>query len=171
MPQALPIRFRNVHYYRVAGKYVFAGDLFIARNNLFFFPEVDMDRQREQVHRYLPHEFALLVAVMLYLSQRVGGYVSHTEFWKDGLSDEQILKEAAIYIERLKAQRRLRHHEFGTILPLPLHVRTNEISDLRLTSLGRLSFSAQSDTHDINIGAFRKRRLQNALWEAGIGRV
>jgi hypothetical protein len=171
MPQSLPIKFSNVHYYRVAGKYVFAGDLFIARNNLFFFPEVDMERQREEIAQVLPHDFALLITVILYLGQRVGGYLSRTEFWKTGLSDEQFRKEAATYIERLKAERRLRQHEFGTMLPLPLHVRTNEISDMRLTSWGRLSFSAQSDTHDINIGVFRKRRLQNALWEAGVGRV
>jgi len=171
MPQGLPIKFNNVHYYRVAGKYVFAGDLFIARNNLYFFPEVDMERQREEIARFLPHDFALLITVILFLGQRVGGYLSRTEFWKNGLSDEQFRKEAATYIETLKAERRLRRHEFGTTLPLPLHVRTDEISDVRLTSLGRLSFFAQSDTHDINIGVFRKRRFQNALWQAGVGRV
>lgn len=170
MLQGLPIKFRNVHYYRVAGKYVFAGDLFIARNNLYFFPEVDMDRQREEVARGLPHDFALLITVILWVGQRVGGYLSRTEFWKDGMSDEQFREEAAAYIERLKVERRHRQHEFGTTLPLPLRVRTDEISNMRLTSLGRLSFSAQSDTHDINIGVFRKKRLQNALWEAGVGR-
>ena len=171
MPQGLPLKFGNVHYYRVAGKYVFAGDLFIARNNLYFFPEVDMQRQREKIAQVLPHDFALLITVILYLSQRLGAYLSRTEFWKEGLSEEQFRKEATTYIESLKAERRQRQHEFGTTLPLPLHVRTDEISGLKLTSLGRLSFSAQSDTHDLNIGVLRKRRLQNALWEAGVGRV
>ena len=171
MPGSLPIRFRNVHYYRVAGKYVYAGDLFIARDNLYFFPEVDMDQQREEIARYLPHDFAILITLLLYVGQRVGGYLSRTEFWEKGLSDEQFRTEAATYIERLKAERRHGQHQFGTKLPLPLHVRTDEISGLRLNALGRLSFSAQSDTHDLNIGAFRKRRLQSVLWEAGIGRV
>jgi hypothetical protein len=171
MPQTLPLKFSNVHYYRVAGKYVFAGDLFIARNNLYFFPEIDMDRQREEIAEVLPHKFAIVVTVILYLSQRLGGYLSRTKFWKKELSDEQFRNEAAIYIERLKAERRQRQPEFGTALPLPLHVRTDEISGMRLTSLGRLSFSAQSDTHDINIGVLRKGRLRNALWEAGIGCV
>jgi len=171
MRQSLPIKFSNVHYYRVAGKYVYAGDLFIARNNLYFFPEVDMEQQREEIARVLPHDFALLITLLLYVGQRLGGYFSRTEFWKDGFSDEEFRREAATYIERLKVERRQRQYEFGTTLPLPLHVRANEISDMRLTSLGRLSFSAQSDTHDINIGVFRKRRLQNALWEAGVGRV
>ena len=171
MPQGLPIKFSNVHYYRIAGKYVFAGDLFIARNTLYFFPELDMDQQREKIARGLPHEFALLITVILYISQRLGGYVSRTKFWKYGLSDEQFRNEAATYIERLKEERRRRQHEFGTMLPLPLHVRTDEMSDMRLTSYGRLSFFAQSETHEINIRVFRKKRLQGALWEAGVGRV
>ena len=171
MPQGLPIKFSNVHYYRVAGKYVFAGDLFIARNNLYFFPEVDMDQQREEIARVLPHDFALLITVILYLAQRMGSYLSRTEFWKEGLSDEQFRKAAATYIERLREERRYRPYEFGTILPIPLHVRTDEISGMRLSSLGRLSFSAQSDTHDLKLGVLRKSRLRNALWEAGIDRV
>lgn len=171
MPDGLPVKFSNVHYYRVAGKYVYAGDLFIARNNLYYFPEVDMDQQREEMARYMPHEMAILITAVLYLSQRLGGYLSRTEFWKKHLSDEQFRNEAAIYIERLKMNRRIRYHEFGTVLPLPLHVRTDELSDLRLTSLGRLSFSAQSDTHDLNIGVLRKKRLRNALWQAGVRSV
>jgi hypothetical protein len=168
MPDGLPVKFSNVLYYRVAGKYVYAGDLFIARNNLYFFPEVDMEQQREEIAQYLPHQIALLITAILYVSQRLGGYLSRTEFWKKHLSDEQFRNEAAAYIERLKMERQMRHHEFGTMLPLPLHVRTDEVSGMRLTSLGRLSFSAQSDTHDLNIGVLRKKRLRNALWQAGV---
>jgi len=65
MPPGLPVKFQNVHYYRVAGHYVFAGDLFIARNNLYFFPEVDLAQEREEVSTVLPHEIAL-VLVMLF---------------------------------------------------------------------------------------------------------
>jgi hypothetical protein len=171
MAQGLPVKFSNVHYYRVAGKYVYAGDLFIARNNLYFFPEVDMEKQREDIARHMPHELALVVTTILYLGQRVGAYSSRTAFWRKGLSDEQFRKDAATYIETLKAERQLRRHEFGTTLPLPLHVRTDEISGLSLSALGRLSFAAQSDTHDLNIGVLRRKRLQNSLWEAGVGRV
>ena len=171
MPDGLPIKFTNVHYYRVTGKYVYAGDLFIARNNLYFFPETDMEQQREEITRYMPHQLGLVFTVLVYLGQRVRLHHSRTEFWKKGLSDEQFQKEAAKYIETLKAERRQQHHQFGAILPLPLHVRTDEISGLSLNALGRLSFSAQSDTHDLNVGVLRKRRLRNALWEAGIARV
>ena len=83
-----------------------------------------MAQQREEVARVLPHDFALLITATLYLAQRMGGYLSRTEFWKDNLSDEQFGNEAATYIEKLKVERRQRQHEFGTVLPLPLHVRT-----------------------------------------------
>jgi hypothetical protein len=72
MPPGLPVKFQNVHYYRVAGHYVFAGDLFIARNNLYFFPEVDLAQEREDVSRVLPHEIALVLVMLMSLGQRVG---------------------------------------------------------------------------------------------------
>ena len=130
-----------------------------------------MEKQREDISHVVPHELSLLITVIVYLSQRVGAYTSRTEFWREGLSDEHFRKEAATYIERRKAARREKPPEFGTIVPLPLHVRTDEISGMRLSALGRLSFSAQSDTHDLNIGVLRKKRLQNALWQSGLGRV
>jgi hypothetical protein len=168
---ALPIRFRNVHYYLITGRYTFAGDLFIAHDNLYFFPEVDLDKQREEVAQYLPHDLALVITLFVYLAQRLGSYVSRTEFWQDGLDEQTFRKQAAIYIESLKAQRRLQQQEFGKVLPLPIHVRTTDISNLRLTPRGKLSFAAQSDTHDFNIGVFRRKQLRNGLWEAGLGRV
>lgn len=166
---ALPIRFRNVHYYRVAGKYVFAGDLFITRGQLYFFPEADLEQQREKMSHVIPHELGLFLVAMTYLAQRVGSYSSRVDFWRDGISDEEFQKKAAAYIDDLK----LRHlnHEFGKTLPLPTHCRTAELSDLRLTSFGKLSFVAQSDTHDFNIGPRRRKQMRNALWEAGLGRV
>ena len=40
-----------------------------------------------------------------------------------------------------------------------------------MTATGRLSFFAQSDNHDFNIGVIRKKRLRSALWESGLGKV
>ncbi len=172
MPPGLPVKFQNVHYYRVAGHYVFAGDLFIARNNLYFFPEVDLAQEREEISRVLPQEIALVLVMLMSLAQRVGVYASHTnDLWKTGLSDRKFQTAAATYIEGMRAKRWWRYEEFGKSLPVPTHVRTEEISGMKLTSWGRLSFLAQSDTHDFNVGVFRKKRLQNALWEAGLGRV
>jgi hypothetical protein len=164
----LPIRFRNVHYYRIAGKYIFAGDLFITRGNLYFFPEVDLAEQREEIGHVVPHELGLLLAAVVYVAQKIGSYHSRVDFWTDRMPNEAFQKQAAVYIEGLKLNRS--NQAFGKILPLPTHVRSAEVSDIRLTSLGKLSFSAQSDNHDFKVGLRRQRLLRDALWEAGLGR-
>jgi hypothetical protein len=167
---ALPAKFRNVHYYRIAGKYCFAGDLFVCRGKLYFFPEVDLEQQRSEVIEKLPHHFALLALAIIYLGQQLtGAYMSRIEFWQEGISDEQFQNAVAAHIERLKLERS--RAGFGQTLPLPMEVEAKEIADMKLTVTGKLSFCAQSDKHDFNFGLFKKTRLRNALWEAGLSRV
>jgi hypothetical protein len=166
----LPVKFHNVFYYRIAGRYTFAGDLFITRGHLYYFPEVDLAEQVEKAGHVRAHEVGLLAQGVVYLSQRVGVYNSRVDFWHDGLSDEVFHKSAAAYIDDLKT-RRQDQHEFGKSLPLPTHVHSEEISELKLSLSGNLSFFAQSDTHDFNVGLRRRKQLQNAVWEAGLGRV
>ena len=168
MPTGLPIKFRNVHYYRVAGHYIFGGDLFIARGSLYFFPQVELAKQEEEVG-HVSHELALLIHAGRYLIQRMGFSMSRTELREVRLTDEKFQNEATASIRRLKEERR--DKAFSETLPLPIHVRTNEISGMKLTPAGRLTFSAQSDTHDFNVGLLRKNQLRNAIWEAGLGRV
>jgi hypothetical protein len=48
----LPVKFGNVYYYRIAGSYIFAGDLFITRGSLYFFPEIDLEEQRNKTAQY-----------------------------------------------------------------------------------------------------------------------
>jgi len=166
----LPIRFRNVNYYRIAGKYIFAGDLFITRETIYFFPEVDLEEQRERISHQLPHDFALLVVAVLYITQKFGGsYLSRTKFWKEGLPPEEFEKYASVYIEHLRAERA--YAAFAKTLPLPMRVSRREITDMKLSATGRLSFTAQSDRHDFRLGLLKKKRVRDALWEAGLGRV
>jgi hypothetical protein len=76
----LPVRFRNVHYYRIAGKYIFAGDLFITRGALYFFPEIDLEQQRHEVTDNSPHGFAILALAVIYLAQKFGRpYISRVD--------------------------------------------------------------------------------------------
>ena len=166
---ALPVRIRNVHYYRIAGHYTFAGDLFIARGSLYFFPEIDLEEQRKKVSGHVSNEFTLLLRAFTFAGQRVTAYTSHTDFWQDNLPPDIFQNEAAAYIYRLKLERL--DETFSSTLPLPTHLRADEISKIRLTPTGVLSLTAQSGTHDFNIGIMRKKRLRNALREAGLGRV
>ena len=163
---ALPIKLSGVHYYRIARRYIFAGDLFIARGTLYFFPEVDLAEQRSESTRHLPHQLAFLVLVMVYLAQNIKSYASRNDLWQEGISDDQFKKKADVYIAALKEERRRKG--FSETLPLPTRVNADEISNVKLGLTGRLSFLAQSDKHDFNIGLRRKKRLRDALWEAGL---
>jgi hypothetical protein len=166
----LPVKFRNVHYYRIAGKYIFAGDLFVTRGALYFFPEVDLEQQRDEVTKHLPDSIAIVVVAGIYLAQKTGGsYISRSDFWSDTVGDEAFQIRAMEYIHKLRAERA--SAAFSKTLPVPTRVVVSEISNMRLSWSGNLSFSAQSDTHDFDVGLLGKKSLRNALWEAGLGKV
>jgi len=163
---ALPVKLDRVHYYRIAGRYIFAGDLFVSRGRIYFFPEVDLAEQRREVYEILPHQFALVGLVVIYLAQNLKSYASRNELWEDGISNEQFQKKADAYIAVLKEERK--EKGFSQSLPLPTRVNADELTNIRLGPTGKLSFLAQSDNHDFNIGLRRKKRLHDALWEAGL---
>lgn len=165
----MPVRFRNVHYYRISGRYTFAGDLFISRGCIYYFPEVDLARQRSNAAHAMPHQLTLVAWAAVYLAQRVSSYASREGLWEEGISDEQFQKKADAYIEGLKGE--WGHKDFAESLPLPNRFGAGEISDMKLSLTGKLSFLAQSDKHDFNIGLRRRRGLRDALWEGGLGRV
>ena len=165
---SLPVKFKNVHYYRISGRYTFAGDLFVSRGAIYFFPEVDLAEQRNRSFEAAPHHFGLAVFLMIYLAQKINSYTPRNEVWEEGMTDEQFRKKADAYIEVLKEERR---NQGFSALPLPTRVSAGELEGVELSATGRLSFAAQSDKHDFNIGLLRKKRLRDALWEGGLGRV
>lgn len=164
----LPVKFSNVHYYLISGRYTFAGDLFISRGAIYFFPEVDLAEQRRRSFEDAPRHFGVFVFLIVYLAQKINSYSPRNELWEEGMTDEQFRKKADAYMEMLKEERR---HQRFSALPLPTRVCAGEFSGIKLSATGRLSFEAQSDRHDFNIGLIRKKRLRDALWEAGLGRV
>jgi hypothetical protein len=105
----------------------------------------------------------------VYLAQQVGSYMSRNDVWEQNLSHERLQAKADAYIEKLKAKRRTK--DFAETLPLPIRLRAEQISDMNLSRMGRLSFFAESDNHDFKIGIRRRRSLRDALWQAGLGRV
>jgi hypothetical protein len=162
---SLPIKIRNVQYYRIAGKYIFAGDLFITRGTIYFFPEIDLEEQRNAAAGWLPHDLAIVVHLVMYISQKFGSYSPRTDFWRNGISNEQLTASANIYVEKLKANKRI--HPNVKAMPLPTVVSVPDVSAMTLSLTGRLSFSALSDTHDFNVGPRRKKQLREAIWEGG----
>jgi len=163
----LPLRLTSTHYYRVSGRYLFAGDLFIARRVLYFFPVVDLADQRSQAGAELPDSLRLVVWLGTYVSQffDLCDSVPQPELWKPGMSDELFRANADAFISWLKQQRGSQNY---SQLPLPTRVEAHEITSPRLTRSGKLSFLAQSDNHDFKIGWRRGKRLRDALWEADL---
>ena len=165
----MPIKFSNAHYYLIAGRYIFGGDLFIVRGAIYFFPEVDLSEQRNEVAEAMPHNWGLVVSTAVYLSQKASLFTSGTiDLSRRGMSDEQFRKDADTRIGELKVKRT--HKGFAESLPLPTCIRADELSGMRLSRTGRLSFSAQSDNHDFNVGLRRRRHLRDALWQMGLER-
>jgi hypothetical protein len=166
----LPVKLRNVYYYRIAGKYIFAGDLFITRDKLYFFPEVDLEEQRAEISNKLPfHDLRIAAEMVMYVTQKFGSYTSSTHFWQPNITNDQFQFHATQCVEQKKAAKR--GDTSGKLLPAPTVVTAKEVSNLKLGLAGVLSFSAQSDTHDFKIGLRRKRSVRDALWEAGFGKV
>lgn len=96
----LPFRFRNVNYYRIAGKYTFSGDLFIARNTIYFFPEVDLAEQRENVTSVLPHNLALLALALLYIRRNSAGPIRHVSSFGGKDYCLRTLKNTLLFISK-----------------------------------------------------------------------
>lgn len=172
----LPLMISGVHYYQIAGRYIFAGDLFVTRGTIYFFPMIDLEDQRNRIAKRVPNQLGLFVVVGTYLFQKLStSYLSSNNLWEEGISDEQFRKKADAYIEAMKEERgdKLLSSTRGdsVLLPLPTRVKADEISHLKLTFASRLSFYAQSDSHDFNIGLLSKKRLRDALWEGGLGKV
>jgi len=166
----MPTKFTNAHYYRIAGRYIFGGDLIIVHGAIYFFPEVDLSDQRSQAGEFLPHNWRLVMPALVSVTQKVSLYVSGIDdLSRKGVSDQQFREMADARIEELKWHRK--HKGFTQCLPLPTHIKADEISGMRLSPTGKLSFSAQSDNHDFNVGLRRRRRLCDSLCEMDLGGI
>jgi hypothetical protein len=164
----MPTKFSNAHYYRIAGRYIFSGDLFIVRGAIYFFPEVDLSDQRSKATAAWPRNWSLAVQTIVYIEQKMSLYASSIDdLSRKGISDEQFREGADARIRRLKEARQ--RHGFATSMPFPLPtaISASEISGMRLSRTGRLSLFAQYDNHDFNVGPGRKRRLRDALSQMG----
>lgn len=158
----LPAKFNNVHYYRIAGAYTFAGDLVIARDALYFFPNRDL--VTENIKRGGRHQGAIASAVREDFHRQHSYLVKHG-LWRDGDTDEQFRRKADAHIAELRAQSK--PADFSETLPIPTRITAAEVRGLKVGFMGVLSFEAQSDRQDFKVGVTRKKRLREALWEGG----
>lgn len=166
----LPAKFTNTHYYLITGQYTYAGDLVVIPQTLYFFPQADLEAERNKRSRVAGH-FGLAGFALAYLATSLiqtgyGSYVEKHGLWRPGITAEQFRSIADEHIERVKADRTTA--TFSEHLPYPTRMGAKEMSQHRLGATGTLSFHGQSDVHDFKVGLRRKKQLREALWESGI---
>jgi hypothetical protein len=169
----LPLSINNVLYYKITGQYRFQGDLILTTGCIYFFPHTDLDEAKEEVSQALevvggpllealilkPFVFPLLQTFAVRGLNK--SRLQETGVWKPVDSNETLKLKLDGLMAELK-----RNHVPGA-LPLPSRFRREEVSNLKLRTTGILSFDAQSDKHDFNVGLFKKGLLHEALWVSG----
>lgn len=169
----LPLSINNVLYYKVVGRYCFQGDLIFTAGCLYFFPHTNMDEVREEVSQALEVVMGSLLSLIILKSFALPALqalavrgLNHSRLQEAGLwsaldSSETLKPKLDGLIAELK-----RNHEPGE-LPLPSRFKCDEVRNLNLSAAGTLSFDAQSDKHDFNVGIFKKGLLRESLWMSG----
>jgi hypothetical protein len=83
--------------------------------------------------------------------------------WTEGDSSESLQRKLDQHIEEVKEKRQ----HSSSSLPVPSRHRSNEVVNLKMSLMGTLSFDAEHDTHDFDIGILRKAAIIEALQAAG----
>lgn len=166
----------NVPYYKITGQYCFKGDLIFIRGGIYFFPRADLEKQREEISnvlRFIPHlhhaELLIgpIVRKCIHLLRPLAirsvneSGLKELALWQPGDTGETLKPKLDSHITDLKLNHR------PDSLPNPACFKLNEVSNLRISRTGTLSFDAQSDRHDFSVGLRRKEMLRKALWECG----
>lgn len=86
--------------------------------------------------------------------------------WRDEDSSETLQKRLDAHISALKKERR-RPEDFSISLPLPMRFTRDDIQELSLKFMGKLTFEAHFDKHDFFVNPKRKQTLREALRDAG----
>lgn len=164
----------GVPYYKITGRYCFRGDLILTRGSIYFFPHTDLELQRDdaaQALEVLGMGGRLLVPIVAWVVRLLrplavrgvnNSDLRDSGLWQDGDSSESLQSRLNGRITELKRGKFSR-----TGLPIPLRVGRDEVTRLRISAGGTLSFDAQSDSHDFSVGMFRKQFLREALWQCG----
>jgi hypothetical protein len=169
-----PMSIDDVPYYKIAGQYCFSGDLIFTAGSIYFFPRTDLNRQRAKNRESLstpvlelfdefilrPVVSPLLHALAIRSTNR--SQLRETGLWREDDSGEALKSKLDGLIRELK-----RNYTPAAPLPLPSHFARGEVSNLKLSAAGALSFDAQSDKHDFGVGIFKKPLLREALWRCG----
>lgn len=170
---SLPVQISNTRY-RVAGSYVYKGDLIVTEGIIYYVPLQYLKS------RGMSDEGALFGGVVG--SMLAGGGVTASPLDNDEtikLFDRPVMNWKMLWQSRPNNQHlqavldsyitELKNYPSASVddLPVPGRYSKAEVRNLSLNALGRLSFETQFDEHVFKIGMLAKGKLQQALKESG----
>ena len=168
--------------YKVAGSYVYRGDLIVTREAIFYFPHTDLRKKWEQQPQ-AGEGFGMLGPIGKGFGSAVDGAVSSlegetislfdqpsptldlTRVWSESKSVEELQSTLDAYFAELKEHGS--RVKSSSDLPTPKRYRRDEVKHLSLTLFGTLKFDAQYDDHIFKVGIINKSKTQEALQESG----
>jgi hypothetical protein len=165
---SLPARFTRVCY-KVAGTYVFRGDLIVTRGVIYYFPLQHLHKSKS------PDDGAAFGGVMGSLLGDDGSHMDESIklferpkldmniLWRTTPPDWELQSFLDAHLMELKKY----PSASGDDLPLPSRYPAGEIRNLVINSMGRLSFQTEFDEHVFKVGMLRRGKISQALSEAG----
>lgn len=168
---SLPTRFTKVCY-KVAGTYVFRGDLIVTGGVIYYFPLQHLHKSKP------PDEGTVFGGVM---DSVIGADLSYMDesiklferpkldmeiLWRTTPPDHELQSFLDAHLAELKKY----PSASGDDLPLPSRYPAGQIRNLTLNSMGRLRFETEFDEHVFKIGMLRKGKIGQALREGGFSR-
>ena len=170
----LPVLLDNVLYYKIDDRYAFRGDLIITPRIIYFFPHTDLEQERinhgvDFLSGAPGGDLAREVFTKIMSGFGISQPSSHpgsgiASLWNKEDSSEELQSRLDAHIARLKKDRTV---VFSSSLPVPGRLLSGYVIGLRLERDGVLSFHADSDRHDFDIGATRFELIARTLFEAG----
>lgn len=170
---SIPMVFDNVAY-KVAGEYAYKGKLLITHDVIYFLPHTDLIQRRiDRTASSLSIAInSPIVGVLMWLGRiivstlEVRQSTDFTSAFGEGRKASLILQEKMDnHIRKLKLNSP--QVTASTDLPLPLKYDLNAVKDMSISSGGVLTFDANYDTHQYNVGLLKRNILRQSLIEAG----
>jgi len=159
---SIPILFKSVSY-KVAGEYAYKGDLVVTHGVLYYFPHTDLIQKRTNT-------------AVGFVAGGVAGRLARRNIMRQESYDRDE-KRMELYASSQTLQQKLdaeiadlkekRSSVSANSLPLPIRYDKNNIKNIQFGFFGPLTLEDHYDTHAFKIGVFKKRRLREALTEAG----
>lgn len=169
----MPVKLIGVQYYLqpgfFSGGYTWSGDLIITSTTIYYFPVVDLEKQRKERRSKTPGG---LIGFLIYdlpdlISKKETSFFVNLHSTAE--SDSEVMRRLDAFFENQKSGEDFLKSslvEDRNDLPRPMRFRIDEISKLQL-GRGKLSFNSVADTHDFAFSVRKTIQVKLGLETCG----